>query len=200
MLTETMTEIITTLTTKVRLMTTDQLAQAWFSSLKRPKESANRAARKLTSDGLASKSKAMVAYVDATAPMASWKPDAMPKQAWETISYANQKRWNIPPLATTILTPTNLARSQFGGVKRSIRQAEISHDVTVTSVYLSLPTNQKQNWVLEDCLADEFNGKRPDAVIQVAPPILIDVIGRGYSAAKIENIWNQFSNQHVELW
>ena len=200
MLTETTTDITMTLCNSVRALTTDHLATHWFSHLKRPKESARRAARKLVAEGFAKTRTAMVTPVDVSSPLLCWAPTTDSRPNFKSIAATNQARWKQPPKSTTVLTPTAKALGRFGGCQRVIRERELEHDCTVANVFLSLSEKERENWVLEDALDEQvYRHRRPDAVVCGNPSVIVDVIGRGYGEAKLRDLWEAFNGSQLEF-
>jgi len=203
MLTQTTTDIIETLATKVRLLTTHQIADTWYAKLRRPMESANRVARKLVAEGLAEKIPAVLTVIDVQNPLLRWYPETPKLPDFQKLSYANCQRWQTSSRPTTVLRATNNAHGIFGGTPRQVRSRELEHDATVSAVYLEYRKcgrHWTDAWTLEDSLSSRaFLGRLPDAVVTGKTPTVLDVIGRGYDASKIESIFTHFRDQLLEL-
>lgn len=197
------TEVASLLATKLRVITSHQIAAAYFAERKDPRECAGRLARKLEAVGLAKAWRAVITHVDTPMPLLAWRPiDEQPDIP--AIAWANQKRWqSATPTRTVCLTSTERAKAMFGGSCREPRHRELEHDVAVTSVYLRLALQEPEvlaAWQHEDGLLKSCD-KRPDAVLaRMGQKTFIDILGRGYTRDKISQIWAAYQASSLELW
>lgn len=192
-LTEKATELLEILTRDVRGMTREQVARTVYAHVKKPLESATRFTKNLQGQDLVTAWPAMVAPVTAGNPLLDWRPgDDEPN--FHRVAWQNQKRWSVPLQRTTCIAPTKKAHGLFGGSPRRIRSRELEHDLLLTDVFLSLRETSPElatHWRHEDEMKSlGLHAKRPDAIIDAGEHIIIiDVLGRGYDASKIEQIW-----------
>ena len=206
MLTETATEMLEVLTRKGRALTRPQIARTWYGHVKTPLESATRIIGKLRLAGLVTSWTAMIADVRAAEPLFQWCPGAsVPTRSnFHRIAWINEKRWNVPLKRTTCIAPTKKTHMILGGTPRTIRPRELEHDLLVSDVYLSLRERSPKlshTWIHEDEMdASGDSGARPDAIVGTREQIVIDVLGRGYRAAKIERIWNHHQQSRLLLY
>ena len=185
---------------KVRTLATHQIQDRFFANAKSPRTATAKFVSRLVRDDLVVTSRISAARLSISSPLLVWLPSSAEPPNWERLAYANQKRWQIEPQHTTCLIATARAHGLYGGRPRRIRSLELEHDMAVAAVYLSLDQHRARDWVLEDNIRpNSIRCRRPDALIEGTDPTVIDVIGRGYSAEKIELIWRAFRNHRLEL-
>ena len=183
----------------VRLFTTRQLAEYFVPDVKDPMRSANKLARKLVADGMAEKKQTTATIIDVSEPLAVVSCETNVGDIdFNKLVYRNEKRWQAATrVTTTVLTPTNKAISTFGGFKRNIRPNELDHDIGVTELFLQIQRNspeQADGWTIEDTnngTTDNEKG-RPDAILLGTNQTVIEVVGRRYSADKLQSVVSRF--------
>jgi hypothetical protein len=205
MLTETNTDIVEILCRSVRVLTVEQLADRWFSHLKNPKESAQRAVRKLAREGFATRTHVMAVLIDVSEPLYLWDPETRQAPDFEKLSYRNGLRWNEPLVSTSVITATPKAHSVFGGyIRVEIRPSEIEHDIAVASCFLRFTrenSKRTSHWIPEDSInCERFFGKRPDAIIKTGgTETIVEVVGRAYRVSKLKDTFDRFSSYPLQL-
>ena len=201
MLKETKREIVETLARDVRLLTLEQIAGRWFSGHVDPLASARRNVNKLTELGLTKTKPAVLTQPDVSAPQFSWMPGKTETPHFGQLANRNRNRWATPPSKTLVVRPSIKAHGIYGGEYRVVRERETEHDALVANVFLHLNDSEAKNWILEDSFEPgQFRSKRPDALLMNGTATVIDVLGRGYGAEKVEAIWNHFQDFRLELW
>ena len=200
MVTEVRGEILRMLCRDVRLLATAHLATHWFSGLKNPRERANREARELAAAGFVNKAETSLALIDVSTPLYVWKPGS-DKPNFSRLAAANDKRWKEPLRRTQTLTATKKAYELYGGYQRkAVRTRELEHDAAIATLRFQM-ADQLQAWTIEDGLPQaEAGQKRPDAVVQTdGKTILLEMVGRRYSADKLEQLWRAYRNQDFQF-
>lgn len=186
------------LTSQVRAVSLPQAALALGS----PLDSARRAADRLTRQGLIRVHSAMVPLVTVLAePLLVWSPGDHAPNLRE-VHRRCQPRWRQHLVRTNVFRATELARSRCAGLlaTRPERAGELGHDLHVTGVYLGLLINrpdEARRWKHEDALStserDAFDGHIPDAILTEPELMVIEIVGRRYSPAKLAE---QFRSYH----
>ncbi|MCA9262587.1 MAG: hypothetical protein KDA60_02015 [Planctomycetales bacterium] len=189
-------ELLWTLCHKVRLVTTQQIAAHFYATAPNPCRRATSLCRKLARAGLIEKHCCSLASINVEKPLYSWEPSNGSRPDFDRLDYQNACRWQSAPKPETTIMATNRARALFGGFPRKVRHNELEHDVALTGVYLRLAARAPsvaQTFQLEDSISPQlFSGRRPDAILPGPPLSVIDVIGRGYDAKKLQGIWMAF--------
>lgn len=197
-------EVMTILASKVRVMTSHQIAHTFFSTYQYPSQAAKRLTQKLQRQGLVRAWPTVITPIPTTSPLLVWNQEqSLPELG--CLAWQNHKRWQTTdPLASVCLTSTEKANAQYGGQCREPRPRELEHDVAVTSVYLHLRgelPSVADTWTHEDSLPYQHD-KRPDATIirEGSTLTLIDLLGRGYTRQKLEQIVGEHHEHQLELW
>lgn len=204
-LSETTDQIIRMLTNDVRVIATHQLAEYIFASGKEPLKAAQKLCRKLEAEGLVTRSHTTATFISVAKPLLQVNPTEQHEEPnWGKLGYQNQLRWKIPTKPTTIIQATPKAHGLFGGEPRTSRQHEVEHDLGVSSYYFHLlwvSPELATSWQGEDSIdTSRFDGHRPDAiVVSKGAETVLDVLGRGYDAARIRNLVRHFHNHSLEL-
>lgn len=203
MLTETTTSMLKVLSRRGRVLTGHQIGRTWYSHTKTPKESARRTASILEAAGFVKTQRQMIASVSGGPPLLDWTP-GQSEPSFQRIAWANATRWNVPLCRTLCVTATKRAHSLFGGSPRRIRPRELEHDVLVSEVFLRMREQDAElakHWIHEDALEGiSSSDKRPDAIIECNEQIIVDVLGRGYDAHKIERLWKRHNRSRLRLY
>lgn len=184
-------DILQSLTLKVRLFSQRQIAEHWFGG-----EVVN-ARRRLKQLGEADLLQRISVHArplpPLDAPLVSWQPD-QPEPDFGAIAYRCQQRWRMrPPRRSTAWLATERSAQLFGGVRRGeLKQpTQATHDLGVAAVWLRLNETVPQwaaAWRGEDLLAHTRRGEKlPDAFIVDSDEQIAWVVefGGGYDAPRV---------------
>lgn len=166
--------ILRTLAKKVRLMTADQVAQAWWRPSTASSVLAMRRLRALKAQRLVD-TVTVPAHpmIDLAAPILTWQP-GQPDPDYYAISYRLTSRWPGQYVPTSIYFATDRAVRMFGiSAAQPIRHPDqATHDLHLSAVYIKLLHEQPElafAWIGEDEFAAEREGQKlPDAVTKDA--------------------------------
>ncbi|MBU0716954.1 MAG: hypothetical protein KJ749_01790 [Planctomycetes bacterium] len=203
-------QILETLVLRVRLLSLEQIAGAWWSDADSPAVFTRRRLSRLSEEGLLERSSLLAEpFLDLQAPLVAWEPGAPPPD-YDAVAYSLQSRWTEPPTSTTVYVATTKARNQYGGAGRGgLRyRLQATHDLHVSAVYLRLLKADPESaaaWVGEDLRPKAgFRLKDPDAVIEYddgRPPLVIEFGGK-YDARRIRDFHEHCEKftLRYELW
>jgi len=202
-------ELLSTLATKVRVLSVDQIARTWWPSASRATTAAGRRLDALHRAGLLE-----VALLWArpelpiTEPLAAWQPGLV-RPDLKSIARLAASRWREPARRIRCAFATDAGSLRFGGRGgRPPRESEVTHDLHLARVYLlmreTLPTRAR-SWIREEAIAAErFDRaeKLPDA--QVTDGIhatAIEFVG-AYSLEKLTGFHDYCADKSLayELW
>lgn len=133
-------------------------------------------------------------------PLVEWNPESESMATdWDAIAWKAQSRWNMPPVRALVASATKKGQQLTGGPLggRPLRLLEISHDATLTEVFLRQPLETRRHWIPEDALTEFGTGeKRPDAVLRLDDQdIFVELAGKAYSAEKLRSIHKSFASR-----
>jgi hypothetical protein len=198
-------DVLECLTSKIRLLTTGQIARTWFAHTEKPTVIAAQYVRRLQVTGLITISRTMAhPEQELTEPILDWQPGS-DEPNFDRLSWKACSRWSEHPVRTTVITATEKARSHTGGPigGRPIRPLELNHDIGVSTVFLNIQARDPELarlWVHEDALAREarHNDREnlPDAQLD---GLVIEFAG-AYSAKKLRAVHEHFSKRPYQLW
>lgn len=204
---ETSDQVIEMLCGKVRVVSVQQLAATLFRNSTSPSRAANRLARKLIKRELVESRRVTATLLASALPLTTFIPGQQGRINPQRVAYQNTLRWRIAPQPVTVLFATPKATGLFGGVTRDNRPDELEHDLHLASVFLGRSETEPslwRNWLGECFLHEEtFGGGRPDAVVRhtgVARDEVIEVLGRGYDAPKVESIVQAYRDFPLTLY
>jgi transposase len=198
-------EILHLLTHKVRLMADSQVAQMRGVSIKVARQGMQR----LEERGLLELQTAMIhPPLHITGPLVDWRPDACsPEPDWQALSWQTESRWKKSPVRALIAWATKKGRQYTGGPigGRPPRQLEISHDISVTELYLQFHNTNPEaaaSWIPEDALTEFRSGQKiPDAVIcENGEKIILELAGKYYSAKRLSAIGAAHSHSCYRIY
>lgn len=198
-------EIARILATKVRVLTAEQIAMHFFPRMANPLQCAHRAIRKLRACEFGTSWQTSVTHLKITSTIFRWDPNGVGSYSPAQIAWRNSKRWQAAPLKRTVcITSTNKSRAYFGGRCRTPRSRELEHDINVAGLYLILLRKsplEAATWKHEDHF-DGHGSIRPDAtLIDIdGQTVVIDLLGRGYSAEKIAGIIRRHAGNQLRLY
>ena len=201
--------ILETLTRRVRLITVDQAAAAWWWLTVRPRSNARKCLRRLEKQGLVEFITVMaMPEIELREPVYEWHPGDSPPD-FGRVAYRLRSRWQAPLVPTDAVIATPRAKQLLGGYigGRKPRRSEATHDVHLTQVYLRLRRTDPDfaaQWVSDAQQYAEGGGKNarlPDAIIRDGKSIrmLIEFAG-AYSKQKLEAFHGQAKRHSYQLW
>jgi hypothetical protein len=201
-------DIFDSLTHHCRVMTAEQIANYWFAHTASPVKIAHQFLRRQQRQQLLKLEHAMIhPPLELVEPIIDWKPGFSDEPHWESIAWQVQSRWNRNPVRAIIVSATHEARYLCGGAigGRSIRQTEISHDITLAQLWLRLRQTAPEiaaQWIPEDAISAERLGKRrPDAFLgNDDSQIAIELGGKAYSAKRLSAIHAAHRHRHYHLY
>lgn len=207
-ITTTEAELIDTLTSRVRILSSEQLAETWFASHRR---SAPRVLSRLHARRwLEQRTVLCRPQLALNAPVCCWQAgEPMPDLG--AVAYQLQRRWTQAVVPTTIFRATPRARALFGGHQggRWPRTAELSHDVNLAGVFLWYREHRplaSKHWVSEVQLYAEGGGKGarlPDAVIRPGGAVeRVVEFGGAYGKQKLVALHHELAEKYpaYEIW
>lgn len=132
-------DIIKVLTTRIRVLSLNQIGEYWWASSARPDLLAGRRVEQLESCGLLFAYQAMChPLLRLESPVILWMPGQQEPE-FASAAYQLQVRWCRPPILTNCVIATEEAASRFGGYGgRRPRLTEQTHDLHLAAVYLKL--------------------------------------------------------------
>jgi hypothetical protein len=201
-------EILTTLTTKVRVMSVAQIGRIWWPESTHGSMHAWRRLKRLEALRLVSTYRAMGhPLLPLASPIIAWQPGE-PIPAFASASYCLKSRWNRPPQVNVCVIATATAAVRFGGYAgRKSRATEQSHDLHLSEVYLHLRARSPELaklWRSETDLQKSMpsGGRLPDAMIDTHSGPLVIEFGGGYSKEKLAafHAWCAAEKYPYEVW
>jgi len=174
-------DLISVLTTKVRVLSIRQVFRTWPKFL--PRLSAlERAGLLFSFTAVTHPELAMCC------PVVRWKKgDALPD--FGKVSYVLRSRWSLPGVTTKCFIASRAAGRMFGGNGgRYPRESEETHDIHLAAVYLRFRDCEPEaakSWIHEAQIKSErrqSRGKLPDAIVQKTRVI---EFGGAYKKAKL---------------
>src|SRR5262249_39688511 len=153
--------ILTTLTTQLKLLAADQVADCFFGGCR---QSAHRRLEDLRKEGLVVCANLPVEPLPTiTEPLATWKPgQALPELA-PVITLA-QSRWKEPASFVRVVQATKKAAVITGGKVRAARLSELSHDRALARVFQvkGMPDDWRGEAIFprtrKGCVPDAYHG------------------------------------------
>lgn len=205
--------LVELLTTKVRLLSLEQVTDLCFLHTKTPRVIARKHLRRMEKKGLLNTVSAMtLKEFPVEKPLLDWHPgDGLPD--FGHLSWLAEKRLATPLVSTLVVQATRVAQAKtlgpIGG--RPPRSQEITHDLLVASVFQHLwkdAPGLAHTWRPEDALLQDLvmeagnftDAVIPDAVVRDGgDEIAIDVVGR-YSPKKLATLHEVYGNKRYQLW
>lgn len=204
-------QILKTLSLKVRMLSLEQIASAWWSPARGAEALARRRMGMLAEAGLVSRLYAQVRPLpQKTSPVISWRPGAPPPD-FSAAAWKLQARWTAPPRRTSIYIATRTAANQFGGrLRGKVRyDLQATHDLGVAQIYLHIlrtDPSSAERWVGEDILRfSRPRQKLPDAAIaREKDKRIITAIefGGAYDAGRLQDFHQAMAarNMPYQVW
>lgn len=188
-------EVLRAITLKVRLLSLEQLASAWWTPTRSGRDNARKRMSALAELGLILRLRPLARPLpDLLSPLATWAPGDREPQL-SALAWSLQTRWQMPPRATTCFIASRRAASIFGGRGRGelTHDYQATHDLGVSAVYLQLKKDhpeREEKWIGEDILRPHYRRKKlPDAVLALSPtatPELVIEFGGAYDRRRLE--------------
>jgi hypothetical protein len=205
--------LVELLTTKVRLLSVEQVIDLCFLHAKNPVVIARKHLHRMERKGLVHLIPVMTLKdIRLERPLLDWHPsDGLPD--FGHLSWLAEKRLSTRLSSTLVVQATKAAQAQtFGPIgSRPARSQEIMHDLMVSSVFLTLRKESQElaaSWKPEDALLKELVAEQggftavtiPDAVVNTGnEDVAIEIIGR-YSPQKLSSIHEALGRSRYQLW
>lgn len=202
-------DILRTLTLRVRILSIDQLAKAWWSDTGNPRRAARRRLDQLEAARLVSRRSVLARpLLPLASPVFIWEPGNEAPDP-EAVSHELRSRWVDPPRATTVYLATRRTLNQYGGTgpAKLPPLGQETHDLHVAELYLRLQASEPRAasaWVGEERYRAERRGeKRPDAML-VGPdgPYLVVEFAGAYDSKHVDSFHRDCARRRMpyELW
>jgi hypothetical protein len=202
-------EILDTLTQRVRVLTLDQVARTWWAAVAQPEAGAQRRLRELERAGWVHNF-TVVAHpeIPLLHPVASWHPGAVSPD-FSTIAYELRSRWRLSVTPVNCVIASTKAGRHFGGHGgRFPRQTEQTHDIHLAAVYLhirSATPHLARHWESEAEIVEQrgnVSEKLPDAILALPTGKRVIEFGGAYAKEKLQ-AFHQYCAQNelpYEVW
>lgn len=202
-------DILRTLTLRVRILSIDQLARAWWPDSANARRAARRRLDQLEAAHLVGRRSVLARpMLSLEAPVFVWQPGAEAPEP-EAVSHELRSRWTEAPRATTVYLATRRTLNQYGGTgpAKLPPLGQETHDLHVGELYIRLRAQDRHAasaWVGEEHYRAERRGeKRPDAML-VGPegPYLVVEFAGAYDAEHVDSFHRDCSRRGLpyELW
>ena len=201
--------IIESLTTCVRFLSVHQIARAWFGG---DSLLADQIVSELSDSRLVSAESHLVhPELAVKEPLFRWSAESEGTPDFAPVAYRLRKRWTEQKEMTELVFPEQPACERYGGVRVRPRLSELSHDLHIGSIYLSVKNQFNSDsglrWVSGDMLrsdrkTSQFGGNVPDAVIVNAAGGIQRIIegGGSYRADKLRSLHEAYCDMAYEIW
>jgi len=197
-------QVIEVLSTKVRLLTLEQIAESFFHDLSRPIDSARAALRRAERLGLVVTKWGMAhPRISVLAPLYRYdEAESTPAPLFGRLSWHARRRFGKAPVRTLYATATHTCKAALvgGSARVGVRTSELTHDLCVGEVWLRLRQTDPERaavWQGEDEL--DSVGIRPDAL---TGDMAVEFVGK-YSAQKLTRLYQEYVFARVprfEFW
>lgn len=199
--------IVDLLTRQARVLTVQQIAMTWFGA---NEARARVAVFELEQQALLSRRCVLARpTLILDGPLVQWLPgDELPD--FGAVAYRLRRRWREAVEPTEIVVATREAKRRLGGFcgGRWPRQSEISHDVSLSEVYLWYRTfkpEEAECWVPEAQIYAERWGmgeRLPDALIRGRDGGIERVVefGGSYRKQKLQAFHREMCEIPYEIW
>lgn len=168
-------EILLTLSSRIRMLSLEQIAHTWWQTSKDAVDAARRRLRALEeSQLLASYRVRSLPLLDISSPVLSWRPGE-PEPDVGAVAWKLQSRWQGDARPTQVFVATEQSARIFGGraTGKIKNQFQATHDLGVAQMYLQIRKERPElleDWIGEDVYASKRKGQKlPDAVIASFP-------------------------------
>lgn len=203
-------EVLEAVAFKVRMLSLDQVARAWWGRGENARRLARRRLRRLVDAGLLERHEVLARpLLELTGPLISWAPGD-PDPDVGAVSYRLQSRWSKPPRRTTVFVASGRAVRELGGRGGKLPTlGQETHDLHTSELFLrrrELSPEEAHRWVGEEALKPhrERGEKLPDAVLvdeHGEIELAIEFAG-SYSANRVAEFHNDCLERELpyELW
>jgi hypothetical protein len=203
-------EIITALSSKIRMLSFEDIVRRWWPPSKSAPTNARRRLSELIDDRLLARDRAFARpRLPLTEPVFRWKPGEE-APAFGELSWKLQSRWTEEPREVTVYLATRRAAAIFGGKAdgRIKNPSQTTHDIHLGALYLKLcqeaPTIAA-GWIGEGVLAStRERQKLPDAILhdREGRPRLVIEFGGAYPADRLQAFHEDCARRGLpyELW
>jgi len=202
-------EILLTLSRKVRVLSFDQMAAAWWRQSAAGLRAARDTTKHLVDDGWLERQTIHAQVVPVIAPVTQWEVGDPPPD-FADVSRRLQGRWSDATVPTVVFLSTHRTLLRFGGQGRGgLKQVTaINHDLHVGAVYLWHRERRPELaaiWRGEDTYRDQLDGEKvPDAILFAPDGTARRVIesGGSYSAERCEEFHESCVGRRIpyDLW
>ncbi len=202
-------DLLKTLTTRVRLFTTEQITRTWWMHRQGPFTAARRRLRALCHEGLLEERPILAEpLLGIAVPVSVWTPGE-PTPDFHAIAWRLQSRWTETARETVVYLATDFAADMLGGVAARLPTlGQETHDLHVSEVYLRMRRERPQlaaYWLGEEIVRPtRTDEKLPDALI-VDPrgnPVRVIEFGGRYDHRRVAafHLDCQSRGLPYELW
>lgn len=201
------TQIIETLTLKVRLLTRQQIAQHWWPHTK-DRTKPTHALQHLLESGFLERFYVNARLLDdLRAPIFAWKPGS-PTPDYPALSLRLRLRWKQPSQNLSVYIASKFAGSWLGGKGGVLHPDQASHDIHVAAVFLQLLRKNPPDaaaWVGEDLRPKAgFRIKDPDAFLEYSGqrPTVVVEFGGAYDPKRVRDFHEHCAKHKLcyQLW
>ena len=203
-------ELTTALACHVRLFSFEQIARTWWPDSESARRNARRRLGELCDRTLLTRLEVQARPLLAlAAPLVRWCP-GLPPEDFSALAWKLWKRWQEPPVRTTVFVAGSSLVNRLGGVSTGTLHnlAAISHDLHVAEVYLRLLRSEPELarlWVGEDLLAPTREGQKlPDAILHdtLGRPQLVLEFGGAYPPERLRAFHEDCDKRGLpyEIW
>lgn len=196
--------MLSTLSNCVKVLSVEQIRRTWWPTGGDPRPRLNR----LEGAGWVERSQAIASVpFRSPEPLAVWSP-GRPEPDWSAIIASSCTRWRKDARAVGLVSVSKPAAMHFGGVARYPRPSEVSHDLLLAEIFLSILSTRPRDarvWIGEGTLAAQAGDAStlPDALLKrPGRPIAIEVVGDSYRPGKLRSLHDYCAEQGwgYELW
>lgn len=202
-------QILVSLSRKIRLFSLDQIANHWWADCRSPQLAAERSLRRLVRRGLLKPIRVLAQPLPIIAePVFVWQPGE-PRPRPGAISWQLQRRWTESARYIRVYLATRRAKQFFGGVGGSFlsRPIQATHDLGMAAVYLRfLKTRlaEADAWLGEDVHTTGNRSKNPDAQLLAPDGSTTRVIefGGSYAPKRVSSFHHHCVEKALpyEIW
>jgi hypothetical protein len=201
--------ILDTLSNRVRVVTATQLARTWFGDSARAIDRVSLRMRGLEERGLVEHFDVHArGEVMAAEALVTWEPGDVAAN-FDAVSYQLVKRWTRPATLARLWIATEMGAAVVGGIRgRRPRLSEVSHDISLTGLYLRQLQKDSvtaKTWLSEAHLRRAGFGdhaRLPDAMVERDGKATVIEFGGAYSGQKLREFHTFCSEEMLpyELW
>jgi len=203
-------EILTTLCSKVRFLSLEQIAGAWWQGTSDSKGQAWKRLKRLSEIRWLTISRVLARPIlTLEKPVLEWHPDE-PRPIFSAVSKKLKTRWKESAREVVVFLASRQAKAIFGGQVLGVVKnlCQTTHDLHVAEVYLRYRREMPEvadQWVGEDAIAlERKGGKVPDALLRDADGSTLRAVefGGAYAAERVEAFHLHCEQQAIpyEMW